>query len=323
MQKIDRITIELTHRCNLLCKFCYIKESNYFKKMETDINQIKRFISQFKEKKHFYITGGEPLISSHFIELLRYIKSLGHIAGFNTNGIYLNSKKANEISLINPEYVIFSVFGDKKTYTSLARTCKKNFSILYQNIKYFNSVKSKNTETIISCVITPENVNKIKEIYNFTEKTESDRLLLEHLQFYYDSEIENYDIKKFGHLIMKKSKKFNFSYKEFIKQIGFIINNKHGPKIDLRPAVPLNELKKYYSEFNKKDKIKCSNINSIIVEPDGDIRLCMLYAKKIGNISEFNISTINKAKKNLLKKLPYPCFRCCHRFKIANLKQKN
>lgn len=323
MKNTQRITIELTHRCNLSCKFCYLKESEYFKKSEIGIEELKKFVDYFKDKTHFYLTGGEPLLSGHLIEISKYIKSKNHILGINTNGILLDSKTAKEIAFINPEYVIFSIFGYNKTYHLLSGNNKNYFKKILENIDYFNSIKLNNTESIIGCVITPENVGNLHRIYKIASKINADRVLMEHLQFYGDIEAKNYDRSLFGELIMKRIDNIDFPCEELIKQISLILNEKNGPSLDLRPAISIKGIKKYYSILKSKEPIFCDYKDSIIVEPDGNIRLCVLYSRKIGTIYDFNISNIKKIKGKILKNLPQICYRCCHRFKISRLKEKS
>ncbi|MGC8727651.1 MAG: radical SAM protein [Elusimicrobiales bacterium] len=323
MKNIQRIAIELTHRCNLSCKFCYLKESKYFKKSEITIEKLKKFVDYFKDKTHFYLTGGEPLLSGHLIEISKYIKSKNHILGINTNGILFDSKTAKEIAFINPEYVIFSVFADNKTYPLLSGSDRNHFKKILKNIDYFNSIKFNNTESIIGCVITPENVENLHRIYKISSEIKADRFLIEHLQFYRNIEAKNNDRSLFGDLIMKRLDNIDFPCEKLIKQISLILKEKNGPSFDIRPAISVKGIKKYYSILKSKEPIFCDYKDSIIVEPDGDIRLCFLYSKKIGTIFDFKISEIKKIKMEKLKNLPRTCYRCCHRFKISRLREKS
>ena len=94
-------TLELTGRCNLSCKMCYIH------KKENDPIALQKelptefwldFIAQARAAGTLtmLITGGEPLLRKDFKEIYLACKQAGFVVFVNTNG-----------TLITPEYVEF------------------------------------------------------------------------------------------------------------------------------------------------------------------------------------------------------------------------
>ncbi|MBP7795749.1 MAG: radical SAM protein [Elusimicrobiales bacterium] len=318
-ETIKRVIVEITHRCNLRCDFCYLFSSKYQIKKEINFNNIKKFIKNLKFKTEFYITGGEPLLYKEIIEFMRYIKSEGHSVGLNTNGTLLTKELSRMISDIEPEYIIFSLFSDASNYNLISNNKNIKFDELCKNIKYFNSIKSNKTESILGCVITKYNSAELYNIYELGKILSFDRVLFEHMQFHLDGEKDSGTFKT-GKIIMKKVKNIDFPYDIYINQISKILADKSNIKFDIRPALSINKAKDYYN-YIKKSKIHCDScMNSIVIQPDGSIRLCILYSKKIGDIKRFNLSEVLKKKKELMKNPLIYCYRCCHRFNIARLK---
>jgi len=78
-------TIELTKSCNMACSYCYAKSrSNKNTSMTKEhVNGIYKFFKSYahdqnkiSEAKYITITGGEPLVNTETVEIIRYISSL-------------------------------------------------------------------------------------------------------------------------------------------------------------------------------------------------------------------------------------------------------
>ena len=85
-QPID-LVIAVTSRCNLCCKFCYVKNKPI---NDLDIEKVKHFIDVVNPKS-IEITGGEPTIYKNFEELVCYISGKGIDIGMTTNGTMLHT----------------------------------------------------------------------------------------------------------------------------------------------------------------------------------------------------------------------------------------
>ena len=93
-RNIDYLRISITEDCNFRCKYCNPNgELNYSKKSisKDEIIEIVKLFSELGVKK-VRLTGGEPLLRSDLIEIIRDIKKIKNIEEITmtTNGLLLN-----------------------------------------------------------------------------------------------------------------------------------------------------------------------------------------------------------------------------------------
>ncbi len=102
--------ILITRRCNLKCSFCVIPQppgSTSVMDYEADVPRVKKIMEHpaFKNGLYYALTGGEPLLNEHVVDIVRLIKSKGHLVGISTNGMLLEGclkdLAASGISQIN------------------------------------------------------------------------------------------------------------------------------------------------------------------------------------------------------------------------------
>ncbi len=87
------ITWEITHQCNLSCIHC-LSSSNVETPGELDLEECLSIVDQLAALKVFEINfgGGEPLLKSYLIPLLRYIHQKGMVTCISTNGTVFNDE---------------------------------------------------------------------------------------------------------------------------------------------------------------------------------------------------------------------------------------
>lgn len=104
-------SLELTRRCNLRCKHCYIIKK---KKGELTTEEWKRIMDELQKMGTIIltITGGEPLIRKDFVELAEYASTNFALRIF-TNAILINESIAERLSEMNVIEVETSIYGSK------------------------------------------------------------------------------------------------------------------------------------------------------------------------------------------------------------------
>lgn len=94
---LDRVTLFVTHRCNLLCRYCNgphldkLMDQNKRKIMlESDFSfeQYKRFIDEWSahELRNIHFTGGEATLNRHLPEFIAMAAEKGISSTLTTNG---------------------------------------------------------------------------------------------------------------------------------------------------------------------------------------------------------------------------------------------
>lgn len=90
-------TFELTARCNLRCKMCYIRlDPQQIQLLGKELT-AKEWIELGKEAAaagtlHLLITGGEPLLRDDFEEIYTALNQMGFIISLNTNATLVNER---------------------------------------------------------------------------------------------------------------------------------------------------------------------------------------------------------------------------------------
>jgi len=109
------LELQITDRCNLRCKHCYIGAS---KNKELSLIQLKAVLEEFEAMQglRLLITGGEPLMHSHFAEFNEILPSYFFRKILFTNGLLLDQKLLGNL---NVDEIQFSVDGMEHGHDAL------------------------------------------------------------------------------------------------------------------------------------------------------------------------------------------------------------
>ena len=144
--KLDRVTLFITHRCNLHCKYCKGPHMNKDIPVQTRIKMLtsdfplplyKKLLKQWVKHglKYMHFTGGEPTLHPQLPEFIKLAKQNGILTSITTNGTTSVGllRKLVELGLyeirisidtFNPLYYE-SVTGVKGSYAAVKRTIKE------------------------------------------------------------------------------------------------------------------------------------------------------------------------------------------------------
>lgn len=144
----DRVTIELTNRCNVACTFCH---RNCFNMQLGDMSEIlyKKIIDEMAEHtpiKMVPFFRGESILHPQFVEFMRYAKSknIGPIQLFS-NGLAFDSNIAQEVIDSGVDFVSFSLDTlDYEVYKKSRLMGDLNTSM--RNVEYFGMLCKKEKE---------------------------------------------------------------------------------------------------------------------------------------------------------------------------------
>ncbi|QNU67038.1 radical SAM protein [Ruminiclostridium herbifermentans] len=160
---LEEVFFELSKRCNLNCKHCYIPE---------DINKLELTFDDWIKLTDICatlgvymikLTGGEPMINSYFFDLVEYIKSKNIKIRLYTNGSYLNHENINKLKLLGLDEIQISMDGAcEKTHDNFRNT-KGNFSRILTALPL---LESNGFAVTLSFTVSSFNV---KELDNFIQ----------------------------------------------------------------------------------------------------------------------------------------------------------
>ena len=118
-------TFELTSRCNLDCKMCYIhKRANdaHARSLEMSTRQWLDLAKECQQAGmlHLLLTGGEPTVRSDFKEIYTACRNLGIMVSINSNATLINDDMVAFLAANPPSRINITLYGaSAETYERL------------------------------------------------------------------------------------------------------------------------------------------------------------------------------------------------------------
>jgi radical SAM protein with 4Fe4S-binding SPASM domain len=262
------LEIELTNRCNLNCKHCYLGDKSI--KHELDKKTLLKLIrdAHLLGVHDLVFTGGEPLLVNELPDLVAYAKKFKFPRiGLQTNGLLINNKNINIIK----QFTFVQLSFDSFSKNSL------RFGLEDKVIEIAKKLKRNKIDVIIQCTLRKSNIRHIPAIVELSKKINIpvgfNRLcLIGNAQKFLKNEV--------------------LSKKLLKKALFKIYKLKLSPKYNglVRCSDPLlvlfDEKKKEYSQKHKN--LICggciAGIASCYVASNGDVYPCPFIRKSAGNI---------------------------------------
>ncbi len=273
-----QIDFELTQKCNLECKHCFVDGNTSFS--ENTFNIIKKLCKE--GVLVFELIGGEPLMVKEIFSIINYLKKQNKIVSICTNGTLITKDIAKRLSENPPDKIFVSLDGSKEINDKIRG--KGSFNKTLSGIKNLNEFGI--TPSISFC-INKLNINSIEKLV-----FEIKRLKIKSLFFI------------FGEPTKKKSSFNNNFFKHSDREL--VASRIKQMKIPL----------KYIMHFEPKDKsalyFGCFfKLTMCEITPNGDVLSCPIIRKKEGNILEEDLRIIWKRMQNqLMKKKDKKCNIC-------------
>lgn len=152
---MGKLIIELTDKCNMNCQYCYEKGRNLVRaeRKRGDKVSFLNELSQRGDISEVVLTGGEPLLSDNFIDVL-------HIFSEKTITILTNGlKKIEDKDILSKLNLVVSLDGEYDVMNIHRGVDREQYNIILKNIEwYIKNAKS----TTINTVITPFNISEEK-----------------------------------------------------------------------------------------------------------------------------------------------------------------
>lgn len=142
---------QITYKCNLNCKYCFIHKKNM------EVKDWKKVISNLRGILILNISGGEPLLHSEFDEIVKY--AFRHIPylSLSTNGSLIK----NYLNTIGKKFkrVQISLDGTEKNQLIRGVSYKKIINNIEKLHKSYPKLKIS-----VECVLTKYNLKEIFEL---------------------------------------------------------------------------------------------------------------------------------------------------------------
>lgn len=165
-------TFELTARCNLRCRMCYIHREENDAAIKTDELSCEEWLSIAQQAQKsgmlfLLLTGGEPLIRPDFEEIYRRCRELGIIVSINTNGTLLGEKQVELFKKFPPQRVNITLYGaSEATYARLCRSADA-YSKAYRAVEMLAEA---GLPVKINYSATPYNIGDLDAVTRFADE---------------------------------------------------------------------------------------------------------------------------------------------------------
>lgn len=182
-------TLELTGRCNLNCRHCYINLPSTdatAQEKELKVTSILEIARQAVDLGSVWclLTGGEPLLRKDFSEIFLGLKKLGLLVSVFTNGTLLRKEHIELFASYPPRDIEITVYGTtQQTYERITRSegSYKRFSYV------LNLLKQSGIPIRLKAVALQSNFHEIQSISEFCRTHTKDFIRIDpHLHLRYD-----------------------------------------------------------------------------------------------------------------------------------------
>lgn len=168
-------TFELSPRCNLNCKMCYVRmskeqiqNSGYREKTADEWIELGK---KCREAGMLFLllTGGEPFLLKGFRKIYSELSKMGFIIKINTNATMITKETVEWLREMPPSRMNITVYGSSnETYERLCN----NPNGFDQVSNAIDLLKEANIPIRISMTLTQHNIDDMKDIYKFAKEKE-------------------------------------------------------------------------------------------------------------------------------------------------------
>jgi len=159
-------TFELTARCNLRCKMCYVSlDAEQAKKQGRELT-AKEWIDfgyQAADAGSLYLllTGGEPLLRTDFTEIYSELCQMGFIITINTNATLMSDKYFDLFSKYPPTAVAVTLYGaSPETYEKVCGSAA-GFEKTVRGLEMFSKLP---TNLEVRTTFIKDNMDELEQV---------------------------------------------------------------------------------------------------------------------------------------------------------------
>jgi radical SAM protein with 4Fe4S-binding SPASM domain len=286
-----RVFLDFTYKCNLKCKHCFTDSGNQ-RNFELTLEEKKAIIDQMIDMGCYRISlaGGEPLISPHFSEFVRYAVDRNVDVSFTTNGTLFNDKIINLMNEVKMKTVTISIDGGTRESHEKIRG-RGTFDKTINKIKYLR----KNYDGKIALRLTMMKTNKdeVEQFIALADSLGCDKAKLN-------------CIRPTGRAALNTELMINRNqYVEIVKRA--IECRKNYPSLDI--VLPLNPYDGCENDFIEDLGFGCvAGKDSMTIFPMGQIKACSQldddFVAGNAKLDSLQDIWINSSKFNFFRTMP-------------------
>ncbi len=171
----------MTNRCNLRCKHCYIEAEDRSYQNELSTEEARSFIYDLGQMKApvLLFSGGEPLIRKDLFELGALAVEQGLRPVISSNGTLIDDEVARKIKETGFQYVGISIDGGPKTHDDF-RNLDGAFDLALRGVR---ACMNNGVKTGLRFTVNKYNQDDLPEVLGILEKEKIPRFCMYHLVY--------------------------------------------------------------------------------------------------------------------------------------------
>ncbi len=336
----ETISLFLTYRCNLRCKMCgQWGEDGWARNLPRDevlrelpVDRLETLIENVSSfKPAITLFGGEPLMYSHWEELVLSIKSAGLRVNMITNGTLLGRYIEKTVDL-GVDELIFSLDGPEDIHDEI-RSGQGIFAKAteaFRELDRYKRERGRSTPRVnVNTTIFETNYRRLDEVVDVVEDIGADAVTFHHLIFTsQDMCTKNSAVfrEEFG-LDCRDWTGFSrddvpdIDVEHLIASLHSLKKRTADASVSVYPNFTDEEIRRYYTSFDfapSSYKPRCmSPWMTVYIFPDGSVKPCLDACYVAGNILDDSFTDIwnnerFKHYRSVLKKRGHfpACTRC-------------
>ena len=165
--RLFQVQVDITHRCNAHCNFCFQGESHISKEKELTIDEYSVLFKQLKECGVLFlaISGGEPFCRMDVLDILEMAKRMGFLVTFISNLQLATTRDVFRLSSIGINRITISVHSvNSSKYGKIFGVESKYFDEVISKIEL---LKAQKNSVGIAVTVTKDNIDELPLIKRF------------------------------------------------------------------------------------------------------------------------------------------------------------
>ena len=180
---IRKLYIEVSSRCNLLCKMCFRRSWVSEQFGDLDFTVFERLLDDtaLRDTETVFFGGmGEPLVHPKLIEMVSLAAGRGRKVELITNGTLLSRDKTEALLGAGVSQIWVSIDEISENYDKIQ--IGSNFDLICENLELFNTLRQGTDGRLgMTAVVMRDNVASLRQIREFAEHFRADDLNLSHI----------------------------------------------------------------------------------------------------------------------------------------------
>lgn len=170
---MNSVKWELSQRCNLKCKHCFVGKVEYESELSLEKNKKIIDILLKNNVKSIMFSSKEPLMYENFIDILKYCRLKGIVISIVTNGTLFHDELYDELSKGIVKVVSFSLEG----ITAYSNDAIRGTGVFDKVMSAANELKEKTLSTkkviplALQISLTSINKNEVIDMHAFFQKS--------------------------------------------------------------------------------------------------------------------------------------------------------